>query len=66
MYDCLKPGGRLVSIASKSWRIGSQNKQLAFRDWLTDLNASIEEIESGSFKESGTAVGGFIIIIDKN
>lgn len=65
MYDCLKPGGRLVSIASKSWSFGSQKKQIAFRKWLNCLDAKTEEIDNGSFQESGTSVGGFIIIIDK-
>lgn len=65
MYGCLKKGGRLVSIASKSWNIGSQKKQVAFREWLDKVGAMTEEIENGAFKESGTSVGGFIITIDK-
>ncbi len=66
MYECLKSGGRLVSIASKSWKTGSQKKQVAFREWLSELGADIEEIGNGAFKESGTLVGGFIITIDKH
>lgn len=65
MYDCLKPGGRLVSIASMSWYIGSQKKQVEFKNWLDQVGATTEEIEKGAFKESGTEVGGFIITIDK-
>lgn len=65
MYSCLKDGGRLVSIASKSWIFGSQKKQVAFKEWLKEVGANMEEIEPGSFKESGTNVGGFIITINK-
>ncbi len=65
MFECLKSGGRLVSIASKSWKIGGQKKQVAFREWLDKFGADVEEIENGAFKESGTSVGGFIITIDK-
>lgn len=65
MYDCLKDGGRLVSIASQSWKTGNQKKQVAFREWIDYVEADIEEVEMGSFKESGTSVGGYIITIDK-
>lgn len=65
MYACLKKGGTLVSIASKSWSFGSQKKQVAFREWLDEVGATTEEIENGAFKESGTTVGGFIIVINK-
>lgn len=65
MYKCLKPGGILVSIASQSWFNGSQKKQEDFKDWLKSINAHIEQIQPGQFKESGTMVGGTIIIIKK-
>ncbi len=65
MYQCLAPEGRLVSIASKSWEIGSQKKQVAFKNWLDEVEARYYDIPAGSFKESGTMVGGYIIVIDK-
>lgn len=65
MYDCLDDGGRLVSLASISWEKGSQRKQEEFKDWLDELNAEIHDVPPGAFKESGTAVGAKIIIIDK-
>lgn len=65
MYNCLSKGGRLVSIASESWVFGRQKKQVEFRDWLNFLNAEIIEIEKGAFKESGTMVGGKILVINK-
>ena len=65
MYECLAVGGRLVSIASESWVNGTQKKQVEFREWLNNVNAEVLDIERGAFKESGTMVGGKIIIINK-
>jgi len=65
MFEMIGRGGRLVCITSKSWVSGSQKKQVAFREWLEKLNADVIDIEEGSFKESGTMVGGKIVIIDK-
>jgi hypothetical protein len=65
MYSHLKTGGRIVSIMSNSWRKGSQKKQEEFRQWLEDINAEVEEIEAGAFKESGTNISACIVIIDK-
>jgi hypothetical protein len=50
---------------SNSWRKGSQKKQEEFRQWLEDINAEVEEIEAGAFKESGTNISACIVIIDK-
>jgi hypothetical protein len=65
MYNILEDNGRLVCITSESWANGSQKKQVAFREWLTELNAEIIDIERGAFKSSGTNVGGKIIVVDK-
>lgn len=65
MYEVCKVGGRIVSIASNSWRTSSSKKKKAFADWLNDINADIEDIPRGAFKESGTTVGGCIITITK-
>jgi len=65
MYKYLIPKGRLVCITSESWVNGSHKKQQEFRTWLKSVNATILDVERGSFKESGTMVGGKIIVIDK-
>lgn len=65
MYDLLVPGGRLISIASNHWKLSDNAKETAFRNWLYDLGADVEDIEAGRFKSSGTMVGGCIIIINK-
>ena len=65
MYSFLNHGGRIVSCASLSWKYGSQYKQKAFRDWLELINAEVEELEGGEFKESGTNIKACIITINK-
>lgn len=65
MYECLSRGGRLVCITSESWVNGSQKKQVDFKDWLDEVEAEVLDIEKGSFKESGTTVGGKIVIVNK-
>jgi len=65
MFDCLKSGGRLVSIMSTSWVKGNQKKQIEFREFLEKMGAHTEEVEAGEFKESGTNIATMIVVIDK-
>jgi len=65
MYECLKPGGRMVSIMSISWKHGTQKKQENFKQWLKEMNAQEEKVPAGAFKKSGTTVETIIITIDK-
>lgn len=68
-YDLLNTGGRIVAITSRSWIAGNNKKTEAFRNWLDGLvssgNASIQTIEEGSFKDSGTMVGTMLLTICK-
>jgi len=65
MYSLLTFDGKLVSIASKSWLLGSQKKQIVFQKWLVEIGAVITEIPTGAFKESGTNISSVIIEINK-
>jgi hypothetical protein len=65
MYECLKSGGRIVSIASKHWQLSKNKTETEFREWLDEVGAEIIDVEPGKFKESGTMVGSVIIIINK-
>lgn len=65
MYNSLSNGGRIVSIMSTSWTTGNKKKQVQFREFLENVNAEVLDIPKGTFKESGTMVGGKIVIIDK-
>ena len=67
-YAMLKPGGRLVAVMSNSWRTGLQKKQKAFREWLEGMGdqfSSVEEVEAGTFKESGTNIAACIVVLDR-
>lgn len=67
MYECLRPGGRLVSVMSRSWIYGSHKKQEEFAFWLNAMGSMSEivEIPPGAFKESGTNIPTVIVRIDK-
>lgn len=63
MFSLLKPGGRLVSIASKHWTFAEGKKEKAFREWLDEIEADIYDVDRGIFKESGTMIETCIIVI---
>lgn len=69
MYSLLMPACRLVSIMSNHWRESNFKKEIEFKQWFEELqdsgNASIHNILPGEFKQSGTMVGGCIVVIDK-
>lgn len=65
MYLCCKPGGRIVTIASKHWQYSSNKKETQFREWLNEIDAEIEEVEAGTFKDSGTIIATCLITINK-
>lgn len=65
MYKVLKPGGRLVSVMSEHWRFAEEKKSQKFREWVDEMCAENIPIDRGRFKDSGTMVGGVIVIIDK-
>jgi hypothetical protein len=65
MHDCLKEGGRLVSVVSKHWQNCDNKTEAGFKQWLKVAKAEIHEIDAGVFKESGTMIASCILIIDK-
>lgn len=65
MWDCLKPGGRIVTTASKHWQYATGKKETAFKNWLMETDSDIMEIEAGAFEESGTKIATCMLIIDK-
>jgi phospholipid N-methyltransferase len=64
MWDCLKPGGRIVTISSTHWKYSQNKKEMAFREWLGETG-TIYTIEAGTFQESGTNIQTCLLIIDK-
>ena len=63
MHEHLKPGGRLVSIASKHWQFASGKKEEGFRGWIEEVEADVYDVDRGEFKESGTMIETCIIVI---
>lgn len=65
MYDCLKPGGRMVSVMSKHWIFASNRKETQFREWIKEVKAETHTIPAGAFKQSGTMIESIIVVINK-
>jgi predicted RNA methylase len=65
MFEVLKTGGRMVSIISNHYQESVNFKESSFREWLEEKNAQIYNIPMGTFKSSGTMVGGKIVVINK-
>ena len=64
-YDCLKAGGRVVSIMSESTFFNSQKKAAEFREWLEEVGGWSVELPADAFRESGTTVKARIVVADK-
>jgi trans-aconitate methyltransferase len=65
MYDLLADNGQLITIMSKSWTFGNQKKQVQFREWIDLMGATTQDLESGTFKSSGTNVSGVLVYLSK-
>lgn len=66
-YRCLKAGGRLVSVMSKSWQFRRDKKAVAFREWLEMVGGHAEDLPNGAFKasERSTGVVTCYVVIDR-
>ncbi len=60
----VKPGGRLVAIASTHWQNVETKPAQAFKAMLAGLGANVESVPPGAFKESGTDVPTTLITLD--
>ena len=65
-FNILAPGGILVSIMSNSPFFRTDKKSVAFREFLEESNAIVEELPEGAFKESGTMVKTCMVKIRKS
>jgi len=65
MYELLNDAGRIVTIASCHSFHASHKVDVAFREWMDEIGATVEDVPAGSFKESGTLVPAKMIVIDK-
>jgi hypothetical protein len=64
-YDLLADGGKMVSVMAESAFFWSDKKSVEFRDWLDTVNAYVEKLPEGSFRESGTGVNTRLVVIEK-
>jgi len=64
-YDCLNPGGILVSVMSTSHTFRTDKKSILFREFLEQTGAEVEFLPEGTFKESGTMVTTCVVKIRK-
>ena len=65
-YECLEPGGILVSVMNESPFFSSHRKDRHFRQWLEMQDHQIIELERGAFKGSGTGVKAKMVVIHKS
>lgn len=65
MYKVCKPSGRIVTCAPPGFQLSNLKKQSMFRQFITNHDAEIIELERGDFKESGTMIQAVIIVINK-
>lgn len=65
MWECLAPGGRIVTVASKHWQFANGKKEKAFKGWIDTVDATVYDLDSGAFKQSGTMVKTVVLSIDK-
>lgn len=68
-WGMLKPGGRLVAIAGEGVFFGSDKKAQAFRDWLDENGADVEQLPAGTFLDKNlpatTGVNARLIVMEK-
>lgn len=64
-YDCLNPGGVLVSVMSMSHTFRTNKKSELFREFLEQVGAEVEILPEGVFKESGTMIKTCVVKIRK-
>lgn len=65
MYDHLDEKGELIAISGPHWKIGQEQKCVDFIAWIKKVNATVTELEPGTFKGSGTNVTTNVIYIKK-
>lgn len=64
-YNMLQEGGTLVSVVSENALYYENENSEKFREWIKEVDAYIEEVPYGSFRESGTLVDTVIIKVVK-
>jgi hypothetical protein len=68
-YDLLAAGGRLVSVVCEGLFFRSDQKSVAFREWLEEVAADVEQLPEDAFQGVDafrqTAVRTRLVVLDK-
>lgn len=65
MYECTKPGGKIISIMSPYWMTENSELQVKFRKWLQDKSYTITILPDNSYMEGGKTVPTILINLEK-
>lgn len=63
MWEHLKEGGKLVAIMSPHFTHSEDKKSKEFRQLLQDVGAEVHEIDEGAFKDSGTNIRTYFVVM---
>lgn len=66
MYECVKPGGSVVSLTSPHWTIKNSERQKTFRKWLEDKDYYMVMLHDYSFIENFETQPSALIKITKH
>lgn len=61
MYELLEQGGTLISLCSQHYLFAQGRKETIFREFILNTETIVEELEAGTFKESGTNIKTILI-----
>ena len=65
-YDLLRSDGRLVAIMGEGVFFREAKPDVAFREWLNEVGATVIELPADTFKGSGTGVKARMVVIDRD
>lgn len=60
-FGFLRPGGRLVAVMGAGTTFRTNKKSVEFRDWISSLGGTIEELPEATFKAEGTMVRAVVV-----
>lgn len=64
-FTLLRDGGVLAAIVGEHSFSGQERECVEWRDWLTEVEAEVEIIPAGAFKESGTSIQTRMVVLWK-
>jgi len=65
-YECLSPGGKVVSVISTGPFFNSDGESVGFCCWLEENGGYSYDLPPGSFNHSGSGVNTRIVVIPKS